>query len=310
MRCLVTGASGFLGSHLTRELLEQQHEVVILLRPGSSTERLSDCLHRAHIVYGTLDELSGLEKQLRKAPVDAAFHLAWSGVTADCRDTVDQVIFSVTHSLNLWSILASTGCKFFLGLGSQAEYGLYSGPIREDLYPSPLTPYGSAKLSVGLLLQQLSAVRRMRFAWLRVFSTFGPGDDQRRMVPMLIRTLLARKFPRLTAGEQLWDYLYVEDAARAICATLHSDADGVFNLGSGTPCLLREFISTVRDCIDYTLPLGFGEVPYAENQVMHLLADITRLSAATGWRPKTSLVDGIRRTVEWHKQKEGATKPE
>jgi len=134
------------------------------------------------------------------------------------------------------------------------------------------------------------------------FSAYGPADDERHMLPGLIRTLLRREKPALTAGEQVWDYLYVADAVNALCASLECEAAGFFNLASGASCLLREFISSVRDYMDPELPLGFGEVQYAPGQVMHMEADISRLRAATGWSPEISLPEGIRRTVDWHKK--------
>jgi nucleoside-diphosphate-sugar epimerase len=284
-----------------RELLARQHSVVILLRPGSRTERLQDCLSRVSIVHGSLQDTTELSRTLQHEPVDATFHLAWSGVTAERRNGTEQVTDNVIHSLKLWEILQNTGCKVFIGVGSQAEYGPHPGLLREDMPTVPVTAYGSAKLALGILLKQLCAVTEMRFVWLRLFSAYGPEDDECHMVPSLILALMRREKPALTAGDQVWDYLYVTDAACALCASLESKAVGVFNLGSGTPCVLREFISKVRDYIDPALPLGFGEVPYRCDQVMNLSADVTRLKAATGWNPEISLPEGIRKTVEWYK---------
>jgi UDP-glucose 4-epimerase len=306
MHCLVTGASGFLGSYVVRELLARKHEVVLLLRPGSRTDRINDCLHRVCILRGSMDNTSELEKYLSAKPIEGVVHLAWLGVAAEDRNRVEQITYNVLHTVALWKVLSASGCRCFLGLGSQAEYGLCSGRINENTRTAPVTAYGSAKLALGVLLQRLCTIEEMRFVWLRLFAAFGPGDDERNMVPTLIRTLLARNRPRLTAGEQIWDFLYVEDAAKAICMALECKAEGFFNLASGIPCLLRQFICDVRDYIDPTLPLGFGEIPYREGQVMRLLPDITHLSAVTGWSPQISLAHGISRTVEWHMQNPSA----
>jgi nucleoside-diphosphate-sugar epimerase len=114
--------------------------------------------------------------------------------------------------------------------------------------------------------------------------------------------LLAGERPALTPGEQIWDYLYVEDAAEAIyLAALMPDAEGVFNLGSGEGWRVREIIEHLRDLIDPSLPLGFGEVPYPPDQMMRLVTSIDRLKAATGWRPRVGLDKGLRRTIEWYR---------
>lgn len=302
MRCLVTGASGFLGSHLVRDLLKREHSVMILLRPDADTDRINDCLPRVSIVRGSLEDLSELTETLCREPVDAAFHLAWAGVTAAHCNSAEQVTLNVLHSLALWDVLHQTGCSAFLGVGSQAEYGLHSGVLREDMPTSPVTAYGAAKLALGILLKPLCLTAEMRFVWLRLFSAYGPGDDPRHLVPSLIDTLQRREKPLLTAGEQVWDYLYVTDAVAAMCTCLEQKVSGVFNLGSGSPCVLREFILKVRNSIDPALPLGFGELPYRSDQAMHLEADISRLQAATGWKPKMALSEGIKQTVEWYRE--------
>lgn len=302
MRCLVTGATGFLGSHLVRDLLKHEHSVTVFLRPNANTDRLNDCLPRVSVVRGSLEDLSGLREELHKEPVDSAFHLAWAGVTGAQRNDTEQVTRNVINSLMLWDVLHQTGCTVFLGVGSQAEYGPHSGILSEDTPTTPATAYGAAKLALGILLKQLCLTAGIRFVWLRLFSAYGPADDPRHMVPSLIETLLRHEKPLLTAGEQIWDYLYVNDAVAAMCACLEQEVSGVFNLGSGAPCILREFILKVRNSIAPALPLGFGEVPYRPDQVMHLEADITRLQSATGWKPKVNSSAGIEQTVEWYRE--------
>ena len=113
--------------------------------------------------------------------------------------------------------------------------------------------------------------------------------------------MIAKERPKLTAAEQLWDYIYIEDVASAIRAVLDSnDAEGVFNLGSGQAYRLKTIIEKIRDLIDSKLPLGFGEVQYRPDQVMHLQADISRLNKATNWSPKFDLDKAIKETVAWY----------
>jgi nucleoside-diphosphate-sugar epimerase len=302
MRCLVTGASGFLGSHLVRALLEREQDVTVLLRPNSKPERLLDCLPRVRVLHGSLDDLGELADGLRQQPVEAAFHLAWSGVTGEFRNCTEPAIENVAGTLRLWELLRQNHCAAFIGVGSQAEYGPKTGILTEDLPTVPQTVYGASKLALSLLLKQFCQSAEMRFVWLRLLSVYGPGDDQRHMVPGLISALLHGEKPALTAGEQVWDYLYVDDAAAAICAVLQSKDEGVFNIGSGQACVLRDFVTLLRDTIDPSLPLGFGEVPYRHDQVMHLETDISRMRAATGWTPQISLQEGIQRTVAWYRR--------
>ena len=106
--------------------------------------------------------------------------------------------------------------------------------------------------------------------------------------------------PELTAGEQLWDYIYCEDAARAFFLLGEKGQDGAtYCIGSGEARPLKEYMYLLRDAVDPALPLGLGKLPYGEWQVMYLCADIARLRKDTGFVPEVSVEEGIRRTVEW-----------
>jgi nucleoside-diphosphate-sugar epimerase len=130
---------------------------------------------------------------------------------------------------------------------------------------------------------------------------YGPDDNPDWVIPYVITTVAKGLRPALTAGEQLWDYLYVEDAAEAILAVLtRPTAEGIFNIGSGQCYHLRTLIEELRNSINPSVDLGFGEIPYRSDQVMHLLADISKLTKATGWYPRTSISEGLKRTVSWY----------
>ncbi|MDQ2801049.1 MAG: GDP-mannose 4,6-dehydratase, partial [Armatimonadota bacterium] len=114
--------------------------------------------------------------------------------------------------------------------------------------------------------------------------------------------------PALILGEQRWDYLYIDDAVEAICRlALETEAQGVFNLGSGEAHTVRSWVETTRDLIDPSLPLGFGELPYRPDQMMLLQADISKLQAATGWQPQIGPREGLQRTIDWHRARRGLT---
>ena len=148
------------------------------------------------------------------------------------------------------------------------------------------------------MTRQLAAQAGMRHAWGRIFSTYGPGDNEGWLIPSLINTMLAGQRPQVTLGTQYWDWLYIEDVARAIVAmAITPAAQGVFNIGSGQPVTVRTVVETVRDLTAPGMELVFGEIPFRADQVMHMKADIMRLTAATGWRPSVPMDEGLSRTV-------------
>jgi nucleoside-diphosphate-sugar epimerase len=299
MRCLVTGASGFLGSHLVRQLLVEGHEVIALMRESSQPHRVSDWIDQVRLVRGTLEDVPAISLKLADDSFDVCFHLAWFGVTAEYRNDPAQIATNVVGTLNLWKLAREKGCRHWIGLGSQAEYGPSDAVLHENLIARPATAYGVAKLASGMLTEKMSEMAGMLHTWVRLLAVYGPGDDPKHLIPAVIETLLAGNRPALTRGEQRWDYLYVVDAARALCRVAETKAVGTMNLACGETVILRDLVTRIRDMIDPRLPIGFGDIPYRPDQVMHLEADITRLRAATGWKPQTSLEEGLRRTVEW-----------
>lgn len=307
MRCLVTGASGFLGSHLVRKLLGEGHEVLAVVRESSNLWRIGNDLHRLRLVQSTLGELRIIAEDIRAFHPETVFHLAWTGGNSrKYLNDASQVFDNVPGSLDLVRLSAEAGCSQYLFLGSAVEYGAWKTPVHEMDIPEPNSLYGLAKLTTSQLSESLCSQFGVRFCGVRLFWAYGPMDDPLRMVPSVITKLLARERPSLTLGEQAWDFLYVEDAVRALLALAESNsASGVFNLGSGTPITIRDMVTQIRDAIDPALELGFGEVPYPPGQAMHLQADNSRLKAATGWSPNVSAPEGIQRTVDWYR-KQGA----
>ncbi len=303
MRILLTGASGFIGSYVLRDLLARPGvEVAALVRSPGAAWRIRGELARANVLPLALDGGLALERAIAELRPSHVVHLAWGGVLGKDRNDPAQHV-NVFHSMRLLEFALQAGAKHFIGLGSQAEYGPCRARIDESTPTAPTTMYGAAKLATCIMASRLCELSGARFAWLRLFSSYGPMDSPEWMVPYLALKLLARERPAVTAAEQRWDYVYVEDAAAAVATVAATEgAGGIFNLGSGTAPRLRDIIEGVRDAIDPSLAVGFGEVPYRPDQVMHLEADISRLVKATGWRPKVGLKEGIRRTVDWYRK--------
>ena len=298
---MVTGASGHLGSYLTRFLHSQGHEVIVFARPQSDLWRISDLVSKVEFIYGDLSDIdSAISKIMQLAP-QVVFHLAWYGVTSEYQNDPNQINYNLVGILGLLQAAQKSGCNCWIGMGSQAEYGQYHGILREDLPTWPSTTYGVTKLCLGLLSRQLCENAGTRYIWLRLLATYGPRDNVRHLIPQVILKLLAYEKPSLTLGEQQWDYLYVQDAVEAIYnVALNPKIQGVFNLGSGEIYTIRSIVERLRDMINPDLPLSFGKIPYTPGQVMHMQADISKLISATGWKPKIGIDEGLRRSIEWY----------
>lgn len=296
---LVTGPTGTLGVNLIRELVMHRVAVYAVCRPDSPRLANLPVHPLVRVVPCALDALSTLPERIGR-PCDAFYHLAWMGAYGAARDDVALQQQNVAFTLDAVRAARQLGCKTFLGAGSQSEFGPVSGRLSPELPCLPVTGYGKAKLAACQQSAALCASLGLRQNWCRILSLYGPYDGKHTMVMQLLAALLRGERPACTAGDQIWDYLYAKDAARAFRLVAERGAPGaVYCVGSGQTRTLRQYICAIRDAVDPALPIGFGELPYYPHQVMHLEADLTRLTADTGFLPQYAFEDGIRETVAW-----------
>ncbi len=299
---VVTGPTGAVGTALCKLLAEEQIKVYAVVHPESKRAEHLKTIDGVRIIPCDAAELS----QLSDIEADAFFHLAWAKTTGQGRNDMPAQIDNIRYTIDAVHAASRLGCKVFVGAGSQAEYG------RVDHALTPYTPcfpengYGMAKLCAGQMSRIECEKLGIDHIWPRILSVYGPHDGENAMIPQVIRKLLSGEKPALTAGEQIWDYLYAGDAAEALYRlALMGKAGRIYPLGSGHAQPLRAYIEALRDAVDPSLPLGFGEVSYGEKQVMHLEADIDALQRDTGFEPETDFAVGSRKTIDWVREQYG-----
>ena len=136
-------------------------------------------------------------------------------------------------------------------------------------------------------------------AWARIFYIYGPGENPRRFVPDIITTLLRGQPTRTTLGEQVRDYLHVEDVTAALWAVAQSDLAGVVNIGSGTPVTNQEIVLKIGQIVRRPELVKLGDLPYRAGDPMFVCANTTRLRERIGWRPGYDIDTGLRHTIDW-----------
>lgn len=309
---VLTGPTGAIGTALCEKLLAEGCTVYAVCRPGSPRAASLPSSDQLHRVECDLTNLMTLPDKLSGIPVDVFYHFGWAHTIGPGRNDMPAQIANIGYTIDAVRAAAALGCSVFVGAGSQAEYGRSTAALCPDTPAFPENGYGMAKLCAG----QMSRVECERLGlihiWARVLSVYGPHDGTATMITGTICKLLAEERPSLTAGTQMWDYLYSADAADAFWRmALYGKNGAVYPLGSGQPRPLRSYIEALRDAMDPTLPLGLGEVSYEPNQVMHLAADLTALQADTGFVPSTDFETGIRKTIAWvrkeHHEREKAS---
>ncbi|SDB60225.1 NAD(P)-dependent oxidoreductase [Butyrivibrio sp. INlla16] len=300
-RIIVTGASGPLGVVLIKECIRRGIEVAALVRPGSKKRDDIPKDELVHVYEVDLGKIADFSFEDNK-PYDVLIHFGWMYTEGSGRYDALRQSENVTATLKTAEFAKRCGCNVFVGAGSQAEYGPQNKKLDETAETKPVVAYGIAKTAAYNLLKEYGRMNDMRINWIRIFSVYGPYENDYVFTSYVIRTLLEGKEPELTACEQKWDYLYCEDVVRAFLLVAEkAQGSGIYNLGAGQTCSLKEFVECIKDTIDPSLSLGIGKRPYSENQIMHLEADISKICKDTGFEPEISIQEGIKKTVEWYK---------
>ncbi len=298
-KAVITGPTGAIGMALIQCLADNGIDVVAVVRPGSArADRISESEH-VSVVYCDLKELDKLPS-LIEGGADVFYHFAWDGTFGDSRNNMYLQNNNVKYALDAVDAAYELGCKTFIGAGSQAEYGRFEGDLNASVPAFPENGYGIAKLCAGQMTRIACQQKGIRHIWTRILSIYGPYDGDKTMVSSTIIKLMNSEKPSCTKGEQMWDYLYSKDAARAFMMLADGGVDGkVYCLGGGTARPLKDYINLIRDAVGNDVEIGFGDIPYSDKQVMHLCADIKELTKDTGFTPIYTFEQGIGETVDW-----------
>jgi len=302
MKAVVTGASSMIASALIRLLVSKGHEVYALCRPGST--KLDNIVknERVHIVHADISDITAAGQGIG-CGCNAFFHFAWGGTSGAERNDSSMQSKNIGYTLDAVELAHSLGCEVFVGAGSQAEYGRVDGKISPHTPCFPENAYGASKLAAGHLSRIACAKYGIRHIWARILSVYGVGDNAFTITVSSLKKMLGGQLAEFTPAEQMWDFLYCDDAAMAFYLMAKSGRDGaVYTLGSGIARPLREYITLMHKASGTESKIEIGALPYNDKQVMYLCADISSLTADTGFVPQVSYEEGIKKTVDWLKE--------
>ncbi len=329
----VTGPTGAVGTAIIRLLLEKGARVTALVRPDSPLKANLPESPNLSVLEGDLRDLDPMRESVLTgssassaetsalssassedpalssassedpAPFDVFFHLGWSGTYGESRNDRVRQQENVRFTLDAVRLADALGCSVFVFAGSQSEFGPVDGPVTPETPCAPDNAYGEAKLDAETVAYELCRQLGIRFQACRIFSTYGPCDKEYTMVMSTLRKMISGERLSFTKGEQLWNYLYNDDTARAFVAAAEKGRDGqIYLIASDHSDLLKNYITKMRDIAAPDAELHFGEIPYYDHQIMHMEPDISALVNDTGFRPEVSFEEGIRKTVEWLKR--------
>ena len=298
MRVLITGAAGFIGAEVVRRALSEGHDVIALVRPGTDRRRLREVESGLSVTECDLGDPDAITRTVAAAGPELCVHLAWRGAPG-VGPEAEANVGALIASLELVRALRAVGCRRFVAAGTCFEYADMDTAHVEGEPAAPRDLYSLAKNASLTLCSELCRVAGISMAWPRVFYTYGPREDTRRLVSSVIVGLLEGRTVATTPGAQIRDDLHVEDVADAILAVALSSVTGPVNVASGSPVSVRDVVDALGRLIGRPELLRIGELAYRPNEPMTIKADVGMLRRMVGWQPRYSLAEGLRHTVEW-----------
>ena len=291
---LLTGASGFIGSHCIGPLLERGYEVVATYssRKPPENERVrwvqADLLQPG-VARGLIDDV--LPSHL--------LHLAWYVEPGKMITHADNLSWVGVSLEMLRRFQERDGQRCVIG-GSCYEYDWRYGYCNETLTPrTPDTVYGTAKGGLAEAMLGYCASTGLSGAWARMFFLYGPNENPRRLVPSVILSLLKSEPALSSHGLQIRDYMHVQDVADGLVALLDSPARGAYNLASGHATTIRSIVETLGELTGRSDLLKIGARPARANDAPMVVGDPAAALRDFGWQSRLSLRDGLRATVDW-----------
>jgi UDP-glucose 4-epimerase len=304
---LLSGATGFLGSHVADVLVKNNYTVLALIRKNSMLWRLDEIKHE-NLVLVDLSTNDFKDKIQTYAPA-FFIHAAWQGVKAIERNDWILQSDNVGFTLEMLSLANQLGIKKIVAFGSQAEYGNFHGRISETAICNPVNAYGAAKLATLTVLKSFCDAMNINWFWLRIFSVYGERENDDWLIPSVIKNILTDKVMDLTACEQKYDYIYAADFAFAILKVLETECDsGIFNLSSNSSATLFEMIEEIRKILNPKAILNFGALPYRNNQVMHMEGDSSKFYEKFNFNLTSGFEEKLKDLVNYYRIKSQKSK--
>jgi nucleoside-diphosphate-sugar epimerase len=296
-RILVTGASGFIGYHCLAPLVARGYEVHALQSRAAAVAHPNVTWHSADLF-----DVASTEKLVADVKPSHLLHMAWYVVPGKVINHLDNAVW-VQRSIDLLRAFHHNGGTRVTFGGTCYEYDWRYGYCSEQLTPTtPDTYYGICKAALDQMASVYCKLAQISYASARMFFLYGPREHPDRLVSSVVRKLLAGTPAPCSHGEQIRDYMSVEDVGDAVGCLVDSELVGACNIGCGQPLAIKTIVTRVGELIGRPELVQLGAIPARANDVPVVLADTRLLTQTLGWKPQYDLDTGLTRTVDWWRE--------
>lgn len=303
-KILITGANGFIGSHLVDLLVMQKYEIHVLVRKTSDLSRLSE--HKKNIKYHYLEV--GLLEIFRAVNPDIVIHLATKYIKAHSSITeVDEMLDSnIKFPTQLCETMLAAGVKYFINTGTCFEYKLDSKPLTEDSEIEPYNFYAATKIAFNDIIKYYSSRNMLTVIDLKLFFPYGEKDNEK-VITFLINSLIQGKEIEMSEGEQQLNFTYVKDICVAYLSAIKqiSSLSGYnsFNVGTNKVYSIKEIVTELEKISNKKLKVKWGVKPYPTNEIFYMNCNPQKIKNILKWSPMNSLRQGLENAYIYYQSK-------
>src|SRR3989338_2285642 len=289
-RVLITGATGFIGTHLLRLLQNENYDLALLVRHKRNAGHLLN--KNVRFIEADLSQIHVAKKEIKDFDPEICVHLAWSGIP-DYHSThiAKQNLFQSIDLIDL--LTAETSCRKIIACGSCSEYGKTDGECLETEPPIAHTALAWAKIAICHYLSLIAKTKSVDFIWLRLFYVYGPGQRKDGLLPTILDAFRQNEEPDIRNPSNAYDFVYVEDVANLLKLGLEKDVEsGIYNVGTGRPTHILNICQMAAKLMNCSVT--FPSLPQTQDDTgVCFLANIKKTVEKFGWYPKYALNDGI-----------------
>lgn len=300
-KAIVTGANGFIGSYLVKELVENGVEVIAVIKSETSDTRSID-IEGVSIVCCDLSNMHNLNDKIKSRDIDTFFHFAWMGITGESRGDSYLQMMNAIYTADAIRSAKDIGCTKFVGAGSIMEKETIACVNAHGNKPGLGYNYGAGKFAAHCLSKTIAAEIGIDHVWAVITNAYGVGEISERFINTTIRRIISDQPLQFTTASQNYDFVYITDVARALFDIgMKGKPFCEYVIGSSVAKPLRMFIEELHNILAPESQISFGDVPYTGVNIQLNEFDTSRTQKDTGFVPRISFADGVKMTFEWLK---------